>query len=182
MSEGDELSGVGQSPPGAVRVREATPDDVAQIYAFIVELAAYEREPEGVTGTPEMLADALFGPRRSAGALIAEVDGEAVGFAVWHYTFSTWECQPGIWLEDLFVPERHRRHGAGFALLSHLSAMALERGCPRLEWVALDWNEVALGFYERLGAERLSDWELHRLQGEALERVASGEARRPRAQ
>jgi len=182
VSEGDELSGAGQSPPGAVRVREATPDDVAQIYAFIVELAAYEREPEGVTGTPEMLADALFGPRRSAGALIAEDDGEAVGFAVWHYTFSTWECQPGIWLEDLFVPERHRRHGAGFALLSHLSAMALERGCPRLEWVALDWNEVALGFYERLGAERLSDWELHRLQGEALERVASGEARRPRAQ
>ena len=178
-----EGTGGGQAAPaaGQVRVREATPDDVPQIYAFIVELAVYEREPEGVTGTPEMLADALFGPRRSAGGLIAEVDGEAVGFAVWHYTFSTWECQPGIWLEDLFVPERHRRLGAGYALLSHLSKMALERDCPRLEWVALDWNELALGFYERLGAERMSDWELHRLHGEALERVASGEARSRRS-
>ncbi|HTU95113.1 MAG TPA: GNAT family N-acetyltransferase [Solirubrobacteraceae bacterium] len=165
------------SAAGEVRVRAATPDDVPQIHAFIVELAVYEREPDGVTGTPEMLRDALFGAHRSAGCLIAEVGDEAVGFAVWHYTFSTWECQPGIWLEDLFVPERHRRHGAGYALLSHLSAMALERDCPRVEWHALDWNELALGFYERLGAERLPEWDLHRLEGTALERVASGEAR-----
>jgi GNAT superfamily N-acetyltransferase len=160
-----------------VRVRSATPDDIAQIYDFIVELAVYEREPDAVTGTHEMLADALFGPHPSAEALIAEVDGEAVGFAVFHGTFSTWECLPGIWLEDLFVPERHRRLGAGHALLSHLAALAIERGCPRLEWHALDWNELALGFYARLGAERLSEWELHRLQGSALERVASGDAR-----
>jgi GNAT superfamily N-acetyltransferase len=166
--------------PGAVSVRAATPGDVPQIYDFIVELAIYEREPDAVTGTREMLADALFGPRPSAEALIAEVDREPVGFAVFHGTFSTWECRPGIWLEDLFVPERHRRLGAGYALLSHLAALALERGCPRLEWHALDWNELALGFYERLGAERLSEWELHRLQGPALERVASGEARGPR--
>ncbi len=159
---------------GGVRVRAATPDDVAQIHAFIVELAVYEREPDGVTGTPEMLAEALFGPRPSAEALIAELDGEAVGFAVFHGTFSTWECLPGIWLEDLFIPERHRRAGAGRALLSYLAALALERGCPRLEWVALDWNELALGFYERVGAERLSDWELHRLTGDALRRVAAG--------
>ena len=159
---------------GEVRVRAATPDDVAQIHGFIVELAVYEREPDGVTGTPEMLAEALFGPRPSAEALIAELDGEAVGFAVFHGTFSTWECLPGIWLEDLFIPERHRRAGAGRALLSYLAALALERGCPRLEWVALDWNELALGFYERVGAERLSDWELHRLTGDALRRVAAG--------
>ncbi|MGH2895342.1 MAG: GNAT family N-acetyltransferase [Solirubrobacteraceae bacterium] len=157
-----------------MRVRPATPDDVGQIYAFIVELAIYEREPDGVTGTPEMLADALFGPHPSAEALIAEVGHEAVGFAVFHGTFSTWECLPGIWLEDLFIPERHRRAGAGRALLSHLAALALERGCPRLEWVALDWNELALGFYERVGAERMSDWELHRLAGDALRRVAAG--------
>jgi GNAT superfamily N-acetyltransferase len=164
--------------PGEVRVRAATPDDVSDIHGFIVELAVYEREPHAVTGTPEMLADALFGSRPTAEALVAEVDGQAVGFAVFHGTFSTWECLPGIWLEDLFVPERHRRVGAGYALLSHLAALAIERGCPRVEWHALDWNELALGFYERVGAERLSEWELHRLHGEALRRVASGEARR----
>jgi GNAT superfamily N-acetyltransferase len=160
------------------RVRAATPGDVAQIYDLIVALAVYEREPDAVTGTHEMLADALFGPRPSAEALVAEVDGEAAGFAVFHGTFSTWECLPGIWLEDLFVPESHRRSGAGFALLSRLAQLALERGCNRLEWHALDWNELALGFYKRLGAKRMSEWELHRLTGDALAQVASGDVRR----
>ena len=162
------------SAAGQVRVRAATPDDVPQIYAFIVQLAAYEREPDAVTGTPEMLAEALFGQRPSAEALIAELDGEPAGFAVFHGTFSTWECQPGIWLEDLYVPDRYRKAGVGRALLTDLAALALQRGCPRLEWHALDWNELALGFYQRLGAERMSAWELHRLQGEALVRVAAG--------
>lgn len=162
------------SAAGQVRVRAATPDDVPQIYAFIVQLAAYEREPDAVTGTPEMLAEALFGRRPSAEALIAELDGEPAGFAVFHGTFSTWECQPGIWLEDLYVPDRYRKAGVGRALLTDLAALALQRGCPRLEWHALDWNELALGFYQRLGAERMSAWELHRLQGEALVRVAAG--------
>lgn len=162
------------SAAGLVRVRAATPDDVPQIYAFIVQLAAYEREPDAVTGTPEMLAEALFGHRPSAEALIAELDGEPAGFAVFHGTFSTWECQPGIWLEDLYVPDRYRKAGVGRALLTDLAALALQRGCPRLEWHALDWNELALGFYQRLGAERMSAWELHRLQGEALVRVAAG--------
>jgi GNAT superfamily N-acetyltransferase len=162
------------SAAGQVRVRAATPDDVPQIYAFIVQLAAYEREPDAVTGTPEMLAEALFGHRPSAEALIAELDGEPAGFAVFHGTFSTWECQPGIWLEDLYVPDRYRKAGVGRALLTDLAALALQRGCPRLEWHALDWNELALGFYQRLGAERMSAWELHRLQGEALVRVAAG--------
>ncbi len=163
--------------PGVVRVRAATPDDVPRLYEFIVELAVYEREPDAVTGTPEMLADALFGPRPTAEALVAEANGEVVGSAIFHGTFSTWECLPGIWLEDLYVPERHRRLGAGYALLSRLAALALERGYPRVEWCALDWNELALGFYKRLGAERLSEWEMHRLEGPALERVAAGEAR-----
>jgi GNAT superfamily N-acetyltransferase len=162
------------SAAGLVRVRAATPDDVPQIYAFIVQLAAYEREPDAVTGTPEMLAEALFGHRPSAEALIAELDGEPAGFAVFHGTFSTWECQPGIWLEDLYVPDQYRKAGVGRALLTDLAALALQRGCPRLEWHALDWNELALGFYQRLGAERMSAWELHRLQGEALVRVAAG--------
>jgi GNAT superfamily N-acetyltransferase len=162
------------STAGAVRVRPAKPEDVEQIYALIVELAVYEREPDAVTGTPEMLAQALFGAQPSAEALVAEIDGEPAGFAVFHGTFSTWQCLPGIWLEDLYVPDRHRRFGVGYALLERLAQLAIERGCPRVEWHALDWNELALGFYERVGAERMSEWELHRLTGEALERVARG--------
>jgi GNAT superfamily N-acetyltransferase len=162
------------SSSGQVRVRPATPNDVPQIHDFIVELAVYEREPDAVSGTPEMLADALFGEHPSAEALIAEIDGDPAGFAIFHGTFSTWECTPGIWLEDLFVPDRHRGVGVGRALLTRLAALAIERGCARLEWHALDWNELALGFYRRLGAERLSAWELHRLEGESLARVAAG--------
>jgi GNAT superfamily N-acetyltransferase len=155
-------------------VRPAVPEDVADIYGFVVELAEYERASEQVTGTVEMLHTALFGPRPSAEALIAAVAGETVGFALFHGTFSTWECAPGLWLEDLYVPPRHRRVGAGGALLAALARIAVQRGCPRLEWHALDWNELALHFYARLGAERLSAWELHRLTGEALARVADG--------
>jgi GNAT superfamily N-acetyltransferase len=162
------------SAAGQVHVRAATPDDVPQIHAFIVQLAVYEREPDAVTGTPEMLATALFGERPSAEALVAEVDAEPAGFAVFHGTFSTWECEPGLWLEDLYVPDRYRQAGVGGALMTRLAAIAVERGAPRLEWHALDWNELALGFYRRLGAERLSAWDLHRLQGDALARVAAG--------
>ena len=153
-------------------VRPATPADVEQILAFVVELAEYERAADQVTGTVEMLRESLFGARPAAEALIAEVDSRAVGFALFHGSFSTWECAPGLWLEDLYVPPRHRQVGAGRALLSALARIAVERGCPRLEWHALDWNELALGFYERLGAQRLSPWELHRLSGDALRRLA----------
>jgi GNAT superfamily N-acetyltransferase len=159
---------------GQPSVRPATPADVDHLYAFIMELAEYERAPEEVTGTPEMLADALFGPHPSAEALIAEIDGTPAGSAIFHGTFSTWECLPGIWLEDLYVPARHRRSGVGAALLSRLAELALERGCSRLEWVVLNWNDRALRFYERLGAQRLTEWEPQRLDGEALARVARG--------
>jgi GNAT superfamily N-acetyltransferase len=156
----------------SVTVRPATPGDAEQVYDFVRELAEYERAAEQVTGTVEMLREALFGASPAAEVLIAEVDSQAVGFALFHGTFSTWECARGLWLEDLYVPPRHRREGAGGALLSALARIAVERGCPRLEWHALDWNELALGFYERLGAERLSAWQLHRLSGDALARVA----------
>lgn len=157
-----------------VHVRLAVPEDVEQIHAFIVELADYERARDQVTGTVTMLRGALFGPRPSAEALIAVADGESVGFALFHSTFSTWECAAGLWLEDLYVPPRHRRVGAGGALLGALARIAVQRGCPRLEWHALDWNELALDFYGRLGADRLSPWQLHRLSGDALARVAAG--------
>jgi GNAT superfamily N-acetyltransferase len=156
-----------------IAARPATPADVEQIHAFIVELAEYEREPDAVTGTIAMLHEALFGDAPVAEALIAEVDGSAAGFALFHGTFSSWECRPGIWLEDLYVPERHRGAGVGGALLSTLARLAVDRGCARLEWHALDWNHPALGFYASLGAERLSEWELHRLTDDALERVAA---------
>jgi GNAT superfamily N-acetyltransferase len=147
---------------------------VGLIYSLIVELAQYERAPEQVMGTPELLGEALFGPEPSAEAVIAELDGEAVGFALFHATFSTWECRAGIWLEDLYVPPQHRRSGVGGALLAHLANLTVQRGCTRLEWAALDWNSPALEFYEKLGATQLKEWKMHRLDGERLARVARG--------
>jgi GNAT superfamily N-acetyltransferase len=155
-----------------VRIRDAQRTDVEPIFSLIVALATYERAPDQVTGTRELLAEALFGPHPSAEAVIAELDGRAAGFALFHGTFSTWECRPGIWLEDLFVEPGHRGAGVGQALLSHVASVAVARGCARLEWTALDWNELALDFYDRLGATRLPEWQLHRLDGEALVRVA----------
>jgi GNAT superfamily N-acetyltransferase len=158
-----------------VQIRPARLDDVEFIFALIVELAEYERAPEQVTGTPALLRDALFGPHPSAEALIAELDGEPAAFALFHGTFSTWECRPGLWLEDLYVPSRHRRSGVGRALLSAVAAVAVARGCARLEWVALNWNALALDFYEKLDARRLDDWVVHRLDGDALRHAASGD-------
>jgi GNAT superfamily N-acetyltransferase len=156
-----------------ITIRAAEPTDIDLIFSMIVELAEYERAPEQVTGNAELLARALFGDAPSAEALIAEVDGEPVAFALFHGSFSTWECRPGLWLEDLYVPPRHRGSGVGAALLARVAEIAVERGCARLEWAALDWNAPALGFYEKLGAERLGEWVMHRLDGEALQRVAA---------
>jgi GNAT superfamily N-acetyltransferase len=158
----------------SVRIRPAQPGDVGLIFSLIVELAEYERAPEQVTGTPELLADALFGARPSAEALIAELDGEPVGFALFHGSFSTWECRPGLWLEDLYVPPEHRRGGIGRALLARVAAIAVERGCARLEWTALNWNTPALDFYEKRSAKRLDEWVIHRLDGAELAAAAAG--------
>jgi GNAT superfamily N-acetyltransferase len=164
-----------------VRIRDARPDDVRLIFGWIVELAEYERAPEQVRGTPELLEHALFGAEPSAEAVIAETrdgDGgwEPAGFALFHLTFSTWECRPGIWLEDLYVPPTGRRAGVGGALISHLAAITVKRGYTRLQWAALDWNQLALGFYDKIGAARLDEWKIHRLDGDALARVAAGAA------
>jgi GNAT superfamily N-acetyltransferase len=156
----------------AIRIREAQRTDVGQIYAWVAELAEYERAADAVTGTPALLEHALFGPSPVAEAVIAEADGEAAGFAVFYTTFSTWECRPGLWLEDLYVPPDRRRSGVGVALLSWLARTAVARGCARLEWAALDWNTPALRFYDKLGARRLSEWCMHRLDGALLARVA----------
>ena len=156
------------------RIRPAEPGDVELIFSLVVELATYERAAEQVVGTPELLAEALFGPHPVAEALIAELDGVPVGFALFYTSFSTWAARPGIWLEDLYVPPEHRRSGIGRALLGELAAIAVGRGYARLEWAALDWNTPALNFYTGLGAGTLDDWVMHRLDGEALRRVAAG--------
>lgn len=154
-------------------VRPAATGDVELIHSLIVELAAFERAPDQVTGTPELLELALFGPHPSAEALIGEVEGEPAGFALFHGTFSTWECRSGVWLEDLYVRPEHRRAGVGLLLMRAVAREAVKRGCARLEWNVLDWNEPALEFYARAGASRLSEWELHRLDGEELARFAA---------
>jgi GNAT superfamily N-acetyltransferase len=158
---------------GSLRIRRAEPADTELIFSLIVELAEYERAPDRVVGTPALLSEALFGDDPVAEAVIAEVDGEPAGLALWFRTFSTWLCLPGLWLEDLYVRPEHRREGVGRTLLAHVARVAADNGYGRVEWSALDWNTPALEFYAGLGAERLVDWEVHRLEGEALARLAA---------
>jgi GNAT superfamily N-acetyltransferase len=159
---------------GSLRIRTAEPTDVELIFSLVVELADYERARQRVVGTPALLSSALFGDDPVAEAVIAELDGEPAGFALWFRTFSTWLCLPGLWLEDLYVPPEHRRAGVGRALLAHVARVAVDRGYGRVEWSALDWNTPALDLYAHLGAERLEEWVVHRLEGEALAWAAAG--------
>ena len=153
-----------------VSIRAATPDDAELIVELIQALADYERDPDAVQATPEGIRGWLFGERPYAECVIAEGDGEAVGFALFFHNFSTWRGRPGIWLEDLFVRPQHRGLGAGKALFEHVARLAVERGCGRFEWAVLDWNEPAIGFYKRQGAQALDEWTIFRLEGGALER------------
>jgi GNAT superfamily N-acetyltransferase len=165
----------------AVRIRAADRADVPLLHALIGELAEYERLADHVVGTGEDLERHLFGERPAAEAVVAELDGRPVGFALYFMTFSTFLCRPGIWLEDLFVQPEHRRAGVGRELLRHVAGVAVERGCGRLEWAALDWNQPALAFYAGLGARPLDDWIVHRLDGDELRRLAASGGERARA-
>lgn len=155
-----------------MQIRPAEPADAELLFGLIVELATYEKAPEQVHGSPELLRRSLF-EQKVAEGLVVEAGGEAVGYAFFFTTFSTWECRPGIWLEDVFVRPQHRRGGIGHAVLAHLAGIAVERGCARLDWCALEWNEPALSFYDKLGATRLDEWLMLRLDGEGLERLAA---------
>ena len=157
-----------------LQIRPATASDTDVLLGLVRELAEYERLAHEATGDAALLHEHLFGPRPVAEAALAEMDGSAVGFALWYTTFSTFLCRPGLWLEDLFVRPEHRRGGTGRALLAHVAGLATSRGYGRLEWAVLDWNEPALAFYRSLGARPLDDWTTHRVDGEALERLASG--------
>jgi len=158
---------------GAVEVREVTPADIGLLLTMIRELAEYEKLSDQLRTTEELYERALFGEPPSAEALIAEQDGEPIGYAVYFSTFSTFLAIQGIWLEDLYVRPEHRKAGAGRALLAAVAARLRERGGERLEWAALDWNELALGFYRGLGAKAQSEWITHRLVGEDLARLAA---------
>lgn len=156
-------------------IRAAAPRDVPEILRLIGELAEYEKLAPMAVGTPDMLHRSLFGERPAAEAMIAERGGRAVGFALYFTTFSTFLCRPGLYLEDLFVEPAHRGSGIGKALLARLAGLAAERGCGRLEWRVLDWNEPSIRFYEALGASLMKEWVLVRMTRPEFERLADQE-------
>ena len=158
-----------------LEIRAATEDDVPVILSFIKELAEYERLSHEVRATEDLLRHSLFGERRMAEALLGYLEDDPAGFALFFHTFSTFLGKPGIYLEDLYVRPEFRGAGVGRALLVHLAKLARERGCGRLEWSVLDWNEAAIGFYRGIGASPVSGgWTVYRLTGETLDRLAAG--------
>jgi GNAT superfamily N-acetyltransferase len=159
--------------PEQFRIERATERDVPLIFSFIKDLAEYEQLAHEVAATEDGLRAALFGPTPAAEVVIGYVGGEAVGFALFFQTFSTFVGKPGMYLEDLFVRPEWRGRGYGKQLLVHLARICLERDYGRMEWSVLDWNELALGVYRRVGARPLGDWTVHRLTGEPLRRLAS---------
>jgi len=155
-------------------LREAGPDDLATVLRFVVALAEYERLASEVRATEEDLRASLFGPAPRAHALLAELAGAPVGFAVWFYNFSTFAGRPGIYIEDVFVEPAHRGRGIGRAFFAHLARRAVAEGCSRVEWAVLDWNQPALRFYRGLGARPMEEWTVQRIGGAALAALAEG--------
>ena len=156
-------------------IRSATPADIPAIHRLIVELAIYENEPDAVKATHTDLQAALFGPRPTAECVLADVDGQPAGLALFFTNFSTWTGKPGLYLEDLFVLPAARGAGLGKALLVHLAGIAVARGYARFEWSVLDWNEPAIGLYKALGARPMDEWTVMRVDGEALTALAGSE-------
>ena len=174
------LSDAGAAPAAAVSavcapafsVRPAQVNDVVAIVGLIRELAEFEQLGHLVKVTPELLRPQLFGERPVAEALVAEVGGKVVAFALFFTNFSTFLGQPGLYLEDLYVQPAQRRLGIGRSLLTRLAALAVERRCGRFEWSVLDWNANAIDFYQRMGASVLPDWRICRVTGDALQAMA----------
>jgi GNAT superfamily N-acetyltransferase len=154
------------------QIRPARVDDVPIILELIRDLAAYERAPDEVVATEEQLIDVLFGERRVAEVLLAFEGKSPVGFAVYFYNFSTWLGRPGLYLEDLFVKPEKRGKGYGRALLVELAKIARDRGCGRMEWAVLDWNEPAINFYRALGAKPMHEWTVFRLTRGEIAKLA----------
>jgi GNAT superfamily N-acetyltransferase len=155
-----------------LRIEAARSEDVPLVLELIRELAEFEKEPDAAQATAEQIREALFGEKPAAEAVIAWVDGDAAGWALWFQNFSTWTGRPGLWLEDLFVRPRFRRQGVGRSLLTYLAGLCEQRGYGRFEWSVLDWNTGAIEFYESLGAEAMGEWTTMRVSGEALRRLS----------
>ena len=158
----------------SLRIRPAAPADAALILDFIHRLAEYEREPHSITMTEDQLVRDGFGRQRYFECLIAEADGTPAGFALFFPVYSTWKGR-SIHLEDLFVLPEFRKQGIGKALLRRVAALAVERGCARLQWDVLEWNQLALDFYRGFGAVTLDEWRIMRVTGDALRALAQRE-------
>jgi GNAT superfamily N-acetyltransferase len=158
------------------QIRTANEADVPTILSLIRELADYERAPEAVVATENGLREVLFGAQRAAEVLLALENGDPVGFAVYFFNFSTWLGRPGLYLEDLFVRPNVRGKGFGRALLARLAQIAQERGCGRMEWAVLDWNDPAIQFYRKLGAEPMNEWTVFRLTQDGIAKLAKSSA------
>lgn len=160
------------TPADDIHISSATEADVPTILGFIRALAEYEKLAHTVVATEQKLQDTLFGPRRHAEVLIARLNNQPAGFALFFHNYSTFLAKPGIYLEDLFVLPEHRKKGVGKALLRKLAQLAKERNCGRLEWSVLDWNEPAIGFYQRLGATVMPDWRICRMTESEFSKLA----------
>ena len=156
-------------------IRNATVNDLALILFFIRQLAEYEREPDAVVATEADLLRDGFGPQPKFRCVLAEWDGKPAGFAFFHYNYSTWRGQPGLYLEDLFVLTEMRGKGIGKALLQHLAQVAVEENCYGIRWMVLEWNQPAVQFYDALGAKLLGEWETMLLSGDALKQLAANQ-------
>jgi GNAT superfamily N-acetyltransferase len=158
--------------PDPISITPATPADVPTILAFIRELAEYEKLLDRVTATERLLHETLFGPRPYAEVLMARLDGNAVGYALFFHNYSTFLARPGVYLEDVYVQPAFRGHGVGKALLREVARVARDRNCGRLEWSVLDWNKPSIDFYLSLGAKPLDDWTMYRLDEAAIAALA----------
>jgi GNAT superfamily N-acetyltransferase len=154
------------------KIRPAQSEDAIAIFALIQELAAYEKLTHQVTGTAEALSEHLFGSNACAEALVVERQNQLIGFALFFKNYSTFLTKPGLYLEDLYVQEAYRGQGIGKALLKAVAQIAQARGYGRMEWSVLDWNETAIAFYKKMGADVLPDWRICRVTGDALQLVA----------
>ena len=159
-----------------LNIRFARPEDAPTLFRFIVELAEYEREPDAVKVVTETLEAQMREDAPPFEALIAEEEGEPIGFALFFHSYSTWRGRRGLYLEDLYVTPARRHHGVGRALLSFLAQLCVDRDCARMEWAVLDWNTPAFRFYESLGAKHISEWTTWRITGPALETLAESHA------
>ena len=155
-----------------LRIVAATGNDTAVVLRMIEGLAEYEKLSDRVRATEAGLREHLFGPSPAAEVSLAYLGEEPVGFAVFFPSFSTFACQPGIYLEDLFIEPAWRGRGFGRQLLAHVAKIGVARGCDRMNWAVLPWNEPAIEFYRRLGAERVTEWDGFKIAGEAFERLA----------